>query len=61
MLLMGFSQKGIDVLKRFQADLEMRFPDEETSISEGLEDGLWIFSYRCHHTLIEINDSIDMV
>lgn len=40
MLLMGFSQKGIDALKRFQADLEMRFPDEEILLSENLEDGL---------------------
>ncbi|GJJ14702.1 hypothetical protein Clacol_008969 [Clathrus columnatus] len=40
MLLMGFSQKGIDALKRFKVDLEMRFPDEEIPLSESLEDGL---------------------
>lgn len=39
MLLMGFSQKGIDALKRYQADLEMRFPGEDVGVSEGFDDG----------------------
>lgn len=39
MLLMGFSMKGIDALKRHQAELEMKFPDEDISVSEGFDDG----------------------
>jgi serine/threonine-protein kinase ULK2 len=39
MLLMGFSQKGIDALKRYQADFEMRFPGEDVGVSGGFDDG----------------------
>ena len=39
MLLMGFSQKGIYALKRYQADLEMRLPGEDVAVSEGFDDG----------------------
>jgi len=38
---MGFSQKGIDALKRHQAHLEMKFPDEEVGVSEGFELGAY--------------------
>jgi hypothetical protein len=39
MLLMKFSQKGLEALKRHQADLEMRFPDEDVPVGEGFDDG----------------------
>jgi serine/threonine-protein kinase ULK2 len=48
MLLMGFSQKGIDALKRYQADLEMRFPGEDVGVSEGFDDGRLLEDvFRC--------------
>ncbi|KAF8523694.1 kinase-like protein [Hysterangium stoloniferum] len=43
MLLMKFSQKGLEALKRHQADLEMRFPDEDVPVGEGFDDALMWF------------------
>jgi len=41
MLLMSFSQKGIDRLRNFQEHLQMRHPDGEFEVSEGFEDGTY--------------------
>lgn len=40
MLLMSFSQKGIDKLWNFQEHLRMRHPDGEFEVSEGFDDAL---------------------
>lgn len=40
MLLMSFSQKGIDKLRNFQEHLRMRHPDGEFEVSEGFDDAL---------------------
>jgi serine/threonine-protein kinase ULK2 len=39
MLLMSFSQKGIDKLRNHQEHMKMRHPDEEFVVSEGFDDG----------------------
>lgn len=39
MLLMSFSQKGIDKLRNHQEHMEMRHPNEEFVVSEGFDDG----------------------
>lgn len=43
MLLMSFSQKGIDKLRNFQEHLRMRHPDGEFEVSEGFDDALLWF------------------
>jgi serine/threonine-protein kinase ULK/ATG1 len=43
MLLMSFSQKGIDRLRNFQEHLRMRHPDGEFEVSEGFDDGMFYF------------------
>jgi serine/threonine-protein kinase ULK/ATG1 len=43
MLLMSFSQKGIDKLRNFQEHLRMRHPDGEFEVSEGFDDGMFYF------------------
>ncbi|KAJ8588049.1 Pkinase-domain-containing protein [Rhizopogon salebrosus TDB-379] len=40
MLLMSFSQKGIDKLRNFQEHLRMRHPDGDFEVSEGFDDAL---------------------
>ncbi|KAG1737803.1 kinase-like protein [Suillus lakei] len=40
MLLMSFSQKGIDKLRNFQEHVRMRHPDGEFEVSEGFDDAL---------------------
>jgi serine/threonine-protein kinase ULK/ATG1 len=40
MLLMSFSQKGIDKLRNHQEHMKMRHPDGEFVVSEGFDDGL---------------------
>ena len=40
MLLMSFSQKGIDKLRNFHEHLQMRDPDGELEVSEGFDEGL---------------------
>ncbi|KAF8573810.1 Pkinase-domain-containing protein [Ramaria rubella] len=57
MLLMSFSQKGIDALKRHQAELEMRFPDEDVGVSEGFDDALMWFK----DNFIKCNDRAALV
>lgn len=39
MLLMSFSQKGIDQLRNFQEHMNMRHPDGDFIVSEGFDDG----------------------
>ena len=39
MLLMSFSQKGIDELRRHQEHMLMRHPDGDYVVSEGFDDG----------------------
>jgi len=39
MLVMSFSQKGIDELRKYQEHMEMRHPDEDFLVSEGFDDG----------------------
>ncbi|KAG1740534.1 kinase-like protein [Suillus paluster] len=46
MLLMSFSQKGIDKLRHFQEHLRMRHPDGEFEVSEGFDDGTFYFRIR---------------
>jgi hypothetical protein len=42
MLLMSFSQKGIDKLRNFQEHMKMRHPDGDFIVSEGFDDGMSI-------------------
>ncbi|KAF8177672.1 other/ULK/ULK protein kinase [Pholiota molesta] len=43
MLLMSFSQKGIDKLRNFQEHMKMRHPDGDFVVSEGFDDALHWF------------------
>ena len=47
MLVMSFSQKGIDELRKYQEHMEMRHPDEDFLVSEGFDDGsfFWLSRY----------------
>ena len=42
MLLMSFSQKGIDKLADFQEHMKMKHPDGEFVVSEGFDDGKFV-------------------
>ncbi|KAI4518797.1 kinase-like protein [Schizophyllum commune Loenen D] len=51
MLLMSFSQKGIDELRRHQEHMLMRHPDGDYVVSEGFDDALsWFRDHflKCH-------------
>ncbi|KAL1726290.1 hypothetical protein EV714DRAFT_255023 [Schizophyllum commune] len=51
MLLMSFSQKGIDELRRHQEHMLMRHPDGDYIVSEGFDDALsWFRDHflKCH-------------
>ena len=39
MLLMSFSQRGIDKLADFQEHMKMKHPDGQFVVSEGFDDG----------------------
>jgi len=39
MLLMSFSQKGINKLRNYQEHMRMRHPDGDFVVSEGFDDG----------------------
>jgi serine/threonine-protein kinase ULK2 len=39
MLLMSFSQRGIDKLADFQEHMKMKHPDGKFLVSEGFDDG----------------------
>jgi hypothetical protein len=48
MLLMSFSQKGIDKLRHFQEHLKMKYPDGDFVVSDGFEMGpLLLFLVIC--------------
>lgn len=42
MLLMSFSQKGIDKLRHHQEHMSMRHPDEDYTVSKGFDEGMFI-------------------
>ncbi len=44
MLLMSFSQKGIDRLRVHQEGMKMRDPEGRLEVSEGFDDGVFISS-----------------
>ncbi|KAH9053166.1 kinase-like protein [Lactarius vividus] len=51
MLIMQFSQKGIDELRKYQEHMEMRHPDGDFDISDGFDEALGWFKdlfLRCH-------------
>ncbi|KAF9001203.1 other/ULK/ULK protein kinase [Cyathus striatus] len=51
MLLMSFSQKGIDKLRNFQEHMKMRYPDGDFVVSEGFDDALSWFKehfFKCN-------------
>ncbi|KAI0752666.1 kinase-like protein [Daedaleopsis nitida] len=51
MLLMSFSQKGIDRLRNFHEHLQMRDPEGELEVSEGFDEALsWFKDHfiKCH-------------
>ncbi|TEB32743.1 other/ULK/ULK protein kinase [Coprinellus micaceus] len=57
MLLMSFSQKGIDQLRNFQEHMSMRHPDGDFVVSEGFDDALsW---FKDH--FIKCNDRAELV
>ncbi|KAF9233822.1 kinase-like protein [Melanogaster broomeanus] len=57
MLLMSFSQKGIDRLRNYQEHLRMRHPDGEFTVSEGFDDALAWFKDQ----FIKCNDRAALV
>ncbi|KAH7883091.1 kinase-like protein [Phlebopus sp. FC_14] len=57
MLLMSFSQKGIDKLRNYQEHLRMRQPDGEFVVSEGFDDALNWFKDQ----FIKCNDRAALV
>ncbi|KAG6334702.1 hypothetical protein ID866_4381 [Astraeus odoratus] len=57
MLLMSFSQKGINKLRNYQEHLRMRHPDGEFTVSEGFDDALSWFKDQ----FIKCNDRAALV
>jgi hypothetical protein len=51
-LLMSFSQKGIDKLRNYQEHLKMRHPEGNFHFSEGFDDGKHPFLPRISNYLI---------
>ena len=47
MLLMSFSQKGIDKLRNYHEHLQMRDPEGELEVSEGFDEGELSVSRTC--------------
>lgn len=45
MLVMSFSQKGIEELSRYQQHCVMRKPDEDFEASEGFDEGMFLVFY----------------
>jgi len=41
MLLMTFSQKGIDRLRNYQEHFKMRYPDGDLEVTEGFHVGMY--------------------
>ena len=44
MLLMSFSQKGINKLRNYQEHMQMRHPEGDYTVSAGFDDGEWRLS-----------------
>ncbi|KAF8452741.1 kinase-like domain-containing protein [Boletus edulis BED1] len=57
MLLMSFSQKGIDKLRNYQEHLRMRYPDGDFVVSQGFDDALAWFKEQ----FIKCNDRAALV
>ncbi|TFK28311.1 other/ULK/ULK protein kinase [Coprinopsis marcescibilis] len=57
LLLMSFSQKGIDKLRNFQEHMHMRHPDGDFVVSEGFDDALTWFKDH----FIKCNDRAELV
>lgn len=52
MLLMSFSQKGIDKLRNYHEHLQMRDPEGELEVSEGFDEGLSVLAlsfWKCSY------------
>ena len=45
MLIMQFSQKGIDELRKYQEHMEMRHPEGDFVLSEGFDEGVLLALY----------------
>ena len=50
MLLMSFSQKGIDKLRNFQEHMKMRHPEGDFVVTEGFDVGSCFFSFPASDT-----------
>ena len=61
MLLMSFSQKGIDKLRNFQEHMKMRHPDGDFVVSEGFDDGMSITSSRIFISDVCLSLSAELV
>ena len=57
MLLMSFSQKGIDKLRHHQEHMSMRHPDEDYTVSKGFDEALLWFKEH----FIKCNDRAALV
>ncbi|THH10496.1 hypothetical protein EW146_g8351 [Bondarzewia mesenterica] len=57
MLVMSFSQKGIEELRNYQEHMEMRHPDEDFVVSEGFDDALTWFKDH----FLKCNDRVALV
>ncbi|ESK91728.1 other ulk ulk protein kinase [Moniliophthora roreri MCA 2997] len=57
MLLMSFSQKGVDVLRNYQEHMKMRHPDGDFVVSEGFDNALTWFKDH----FIKCNDRAALV
>lgn len=57
MLVMAFSQKGIEELRRYQEHMEMRHPEEDFVVSEGFDDALTWFKDH----FLKCNDRVALV
>lgn len=61
MLLMTFSQKGINKLRAYQEHLQMRHPDGEFTVSEGFDEGEISFSLVKRETRADVCCSAGLV
>lgn len=52
MLLMSFSQRGIDKLRNYQEHLRMRYPEGDFVVSAGFDDGKNIYDLCASHTVL---------
>ena len=57
MLVMAFSQKGIEELRRYQEHMEMRHPEEDFVVSEGFDDGAFCVLRVCGPRVCRVWDT----